>query len=693
MARIPVVVLRAAGRLPCAGSGRERVELDLGTLQQLLREAVARAANEIGAGVTPEEVTLETPPREEFGDLSSPLCLTLARVLRRPPLEIARQVVERLAQVISRGELPWVGEATAAAPGYVNFRFDMGKVAGDLLAEVAERGEEYGRRRPGSGPKVVIEHTNINPNKAAHIGHLRNACLGDTLARLYRARGYLVEVQNYIDDTGVQVADIVVGLERLGRRPRPGEPFDYFCWDLYTEVQELYERDPEAREDRRRVLSLIEEGDNEVARTAREVAEAIVREHLHTMWPLGIYYDLLTWESDILRAGFFRHAFEKLREQGTLVKEETGPNAGCWVVRLSDLPEFADLENPDKVLVRSDGTATYTAKDIAYQLWKFGLLGRDFRYRPYTRQPDGSTLWTSTTRDGQEGDFGRAWRVINVIDVRQKYLQDVLRYSLRRLGYEEAARNSIHFAYEVVALSARAARELGLEVGDDAGAVAMSGRKGVGVKAKDLLAAAQRLALREVEARHADLEASRREEIARAIACGAVRYYMVRFHPNTLVAFDFDEALSMQGNSGPYLQYAHARACSILVRARERGLLAEPPAGRSPAASGAASGTPGAVAGPASGAPGVMAGPARALVLKMMEMPLVLDKACELNLPSLFADYVYGLAQAFTNFYETTPVLAAEPGERDFRLALVDAFRRVMAGALDVLGIPAPEVM
>ncbi|MEW6547768.1 MAG: arginine--tRNA ligase [Bacillota bacterium] len=651
------------------------MELDLARLQETLREALVRAVAELGARIAPEEVGLETPPREEFGDLSSPVCLTLARTLRRPPLDMAREVAESITARVSRGELPWVREVTATAPGYVNFRLAAGNLALEFLSQVAERGEAYGRSDPGTGPKVVIEHTNINPNKAAHIGHLRNACLGDTLARLYRARGYQVEVQNYIDDTGVQVADIVVGLHRLGCRPRPDEPFDYFCWDLYTEVQDLYERDPGAREYRRQVLSLIEEGDNEVARTAREVAEAIVKEHLHTMWPLGIRYDLLTWESDILRAGFFRHAFEMLRQEGTLVKEETGPNAGCWVVKLSDLPEFAHLENPDKVLVRSDGTATYTGKDIAYQLWKFGLLGKDFRYRPYVRQPDGTVLWTSTTADGQEGEFGRAWRVINVIDVRQKYLQDVLRYSLRRLGFEEAARNSIHFAYEVVALSPRAARELGLEVEEDAGAVAMSGRKGVGVKAKDLLAAAERLALREVEARHPELEPSRREEIARSIACGAVRYYMVRFHPNTLVAFDFDDALSMQGNSGPYLQYSHARACSILARARERGLLAVPAGeqgfGREP-----------------------QVGPAeKALILKMMEMSLVLGKACDLNLPSLFADYAYGLAQVFTDFYETTPVLAAEPEERRFRLALVDAFRRVMAGVLDILGIPAPVVM
>ncbi|MEW6399046.1 MAG: arginine--tRNA ligase [Bacillota bacterium] len=659
------------------------MKLDLASLQEALRETLARAVQGLGAALAPEEVGLETPPREEFGDLSSPVCLTLARVLRRPPVEVARQVVESIGARISGGELPWVREVTASAPGYVNFRLDAGKVAGEFLAQVAGRGERYGRSKAGTGPKVVIEHTNINPNKAAHIGHLRNACLGDTLARLYRARGYRVEVQNYIDDTGVQVADIVVGLHRLNRRARPDEPFDYFCWDLYTEVQELYERDPEAREYRRRVLSLIEEGDNEVARTAREVAEGIVREHLHTMWPLGIYYDLLTWESDILRAGFFHHAFEKLRVQGTLVREETGPNAGCWVVRLSDLPEFADLENPDKILVRSDGTATYTAKDIAYQLWKFGLLGKDFRYRPYVEQPDGSTLWTSITSGGQEGDFGRAWRVINVIDVRQKYLQDVLRYSLRRLGFEEAARNSIHFAYEVVALSPQAARELGVEVEEDAGAVAMSGRKGVGVKAKDLLAAAARLALGEVEARHPDLEPARREEIARSIACGAVRYYMVRFHPNTLVAFDFHEALSMQGNSGPYLQYAHARACSILARAEERGLLSEAgfdgPEPEPPGAAGGSEPEPG----PAE----------KALVMKMMEMPVVLAKACDLNLPSLFADYAYALAQAFTGFYETTPVLGAEAEKRRFRLALVDAFRRVMAGILGILGIPAPTVM
>ncbi|HHY94507.1 MAG TPA: arginine--tRNA ligase [Firmicutes bacterium] len=660
-------------------------------MKEQLRQALQEALTHLGPAGGSVTIHFESPPREEFGDLSSPLCLTLAKVWHRPPMSLAQELTEALRPGLGTGFLRHVQEVTAAPPGYVNFRLRADSLAAAVLAEVAASGSLYGRVRtePGDGAhKVVIEHTNINPNKAAHIGHLRNACLGDLLARLYRARGYRVEVQNYIDDTGVQVADIVVGLERLGRQPDGDVPFDYFCWDLYTEVQALYERDPEAKAYQREVLARIEEGDNETARTARQVAERIVGEHLRTMWPLGIYYDLLTWESHILGAGFWQHAFRKLQAQGSLAKEETGPNAGCWVVKLSDLPEFANLENPDKILVRSNGTATYTAKDLAYQMWKFGLLGKDFRYSPYTIQPNGQALWTSAGEEGEErAGFGKADRVINVIDVRQKYLQDVLRFSLQRLGFTEAARNSIHFAYEVVALSPKAARELGLNVADEGGAVAMSGRKGVGVKAKDLIQAARRLAWREVAARHPEMDNEQQDEIAAAISTGAIRYYMVRFHPNSLIAFDFDEALSMQGNSGPYLQYAHARACSILARARER--LAAP----ADASQTSGPHTPVRSGGTSPAVP-IQVGPAeKRLLLKMMEMPTAVERAAELYLPNLFADYAYGLAQAFTEFYETTPVLGAEESLRDFRLQLVDGFRQVMAGVLDILGIPAPAVM
>ena len=311
---------------------------------------------------------------------------------------------------------------------------------------------------------------------------MRNACLGDTLARLKRKLGYDVEVQNYIDDTGAAVADIFVGLNHLERECPKGVPFDSFCWDLYTEVNQLYDEDPALKAKQQEVLHLIEEGDNEVAELAKNVANNIVDHHLDIMWRLGVYYNLLTWESDILKLGFWEHAFEQLKEEGSLVYEEEGPNAGCWVVKLGDLEEFKDLENPDKVLVRSNGTATYTAKDIAYQMWKFGVLGKDFFYDRHGLQPNGTVLWT-TAPDGNKMDrFGRPMRLSTSsirgrVTSRTSCAFPCTSWALRE------AEHSIHFGYEVVALSANTAKELGVEVGDEEKDVyAMSGRRGIGVR-------------------------------------------------------------------------------------------------------------------------------------------------------------------------------------------------------------------
>lgn len=613
-----------------------------------------------------EEIPLETPPQPEFGDLSSPLPLKLAGTLRRPPLKIA----EKMQGALQEDLPPFIEDITVTAPGYINFHFNYTSLARSFFDAVAVEEDRYGEGKGGKGKKIVIEHTNINPNKAAHIGHLRNACLGDTLARMKRKQGYDVEVQNYIDDTGAAVADIVVGLYHLERECPRDVPFDRFCWDLYTEVNRLYEEDPALKEKEREVLHQIEAGDNEVAQLAKEVANKIVKHHLDIMWHMGVYYNLLTWESDILHLGFWEHAFERLKEEGSLVYETEGPNAGCWVVKLGDLEEFRDLENPDKVLVRSNGTATYTAKDIAYQMWKFGILGKDFLYDRHGLQPDGTVLWTTAPYGNKMTRFGQAHEVINVIDLRQKYLQDVLRLSLHKLGFEKEAAHSIHFAYEVVSLSAATAQELGVEVeGDKKEIYAMSGRHGIGVKADDMLERMVKKATLEVAARHPEMTPEEHRKLAHDIAVGAIRYYMIKYNMNSLIVFDFNEALSMQGNTGPYLQYAYARAANILGRvepevAQEvdlRDILI----------------------------PAELTPPERELIRRMAEYPTFLARAARLLQPSLLAEYTYDLAATFMNFYEEVPVLTAQPHQMRFRIALLQAFRQTLGNALHTLGIPA----
>ena len=419
------------------------------------------------------------------------------------------------------------------------------------------------------GGKINIEHTNINPNKAAHIGHLRNAVLGDILVRALRALGRDVEVQNYIDDTGVQLADVVVGFVDLRYRTAAEiaslpEPFDYLCWDLYAEVGRWYEGDPTRQQLRRDTLHQLESGQGERAEIARLVARRIVHRHLKTMARLGIGYDLLTHESDILKLQFFATAFERLKAAGAVRLESEGKNEGCWVMPLRESEEFAGLEDPDKVIVRSDGTVTYVGKDIAYQMWKFGLLGQDFRYRYWMDE----SLWKTTSEEGA-GDhprFGGGSRVINVIDARQSYLQKIVRAGLESLGHPEAAASSVHFAYEMVALSTAAARTLGYLAEEAEGEEArvgkpleMSGRKGIGVKADDLLDQLKTKSREEIAKRNRELEHDELELLSTQISTAAMRFLMAKATTTRVIAFDFDEALNFEGESGPYLQYSAVR--------------------------------------------------------------------------------------------------------------------------------------
>ena len=436
-------------------------------------------------------------------------------------------------------------------------------MASELIATDAKRAQT----------KIVVEHTNINPNKAAHIGHLRNAVLGDILIRCLRKLGHPVEIQNYIDDTGVQVADVVVGFHDIRGLSADDvqalpEPFDHYCWDLYAEAGRWFEADAERLTLRRQTLHELESGQGERAEIGRLVAKRIVACHLATMARLDIEYDLLTHESEILRLNFFDSAFEKLKLAGAVKLEESGKNEGCWVMPLSESEEFKGLEDPDKVIVRSDGTVTYVGKDIAYQLWKFGLLGQDFEY------VQTSDYWQTAANDSSAPpiQFGSAHRVVNVIDARQSYLQKIVRAGLESLGHSEEAQRSIHFAYEMVSLSKNTAAQLGYT--DESGegkSVEMSGRKGIGVKADDMLNQLISKSREEIQERNRDLGEEELDQLSRDIMVGALRYFMVKTTTTRIIPFDVDEALRFEGDSGPYLQYSLVRAQNILRKLEEAG--------------------------------------------------------------------------------------------------------------------------
>ena len=748
-------------------------------LEALRIELAARIAATLEAvGIVGAQVTVDVPPNRSLGDLAWAGALPLAKVLRRSPRAIAEEVASR----IDLGSTPTSSALRLLEPlarvegaGFLNFRLQRGPFLSHVLGVRGSRSRTPQPGRPAAAAKVIIEHTNINPNKAAHIGHLRNAVLGDTLTRCLRWLGHVVEVQNYVDDTGVQVADIVVGFlflpeEELtaavlplwpeaangeaGARSRVlraflersevgslvlselgAEDFDDLCWRLYPQVTARYEGEPEFLAHRPVVLHAIEGGfppdlslaeaiallaasdpgtptadPCAIARFAAAVAEANLHCHLLTMGRLGVGYDLLPHESDILHRGFWERAFELLMTAGVVHLEEQGKNAGCWVMSLAESPDFAGMSDADKILVRSNGTVTYTGKDIAYQLWKLGLLRdddgtlHDFGYREFARftqaapaaplaySDDGTPLYRTSSEPAERpagARFGGAEQVYNVIDVRQSYPQKVVREAVRTLGHVEAADNSIHFAYEMVALTPRAVRRLeetqGLSFGLTPEDMAkpfleMSGRRGIGVKADALLATLVGEARRAIEARQANepaIQGATVEARARDIAVGALRYQMARQGRNRVLAFDFEDALAFEGDTGPYLQYSAVRTAKIFDKLAGAGLA----------------GTPDDDA--RSVVDADLPDDLWELVFACARTEEMVAKAVASLEFSLIAGHARELAQAFHRLYHEHPVLHAEDERlRTLRRAVFRLYLTTVTEILEtLLGIPVPAEM
>jgi arginyl-tRNA synthetase len=627
-----------------------------------------------------DRVVLQSPPKLAMGDLATPLALELAKALKRKPREIAETMARGLA-------LPsYVASVSVEGAGYLNFRFDRGAFTAAHIRTVMEPPAP-------SGTRVIVEHTAINPNKAAHIGHIRNAVLGDTLVRTIKWLGDRVETQNYIDDTGVQVADVVVAFEHLLKESaeqieqRAADPrFDYFCWDVYAQITTYYADHPESKEWRMETLHRIERGEGETYRISRVVSRAIVFRHIQTMRRLGIIYDLLPKESDIIGMHFWDRAFEQLKESGAIIYETEGKHQGCWVMRLSESGEFEGMEESDKILVRSNGTVTYTGKDIAYQMWKVGLLDRTFHYRKFWTYPDGHVLWETThdpDTDSSAPHFGGAQRVYTVIDVRQAYLQKVVKEGLRLLGHQVEADNSIHFSYATVALTPATAKALGMELSEEDASrsyVGMSGRKGLGVKADDLMD------MLEQKATDAVREGSKAEglgedelrTLGRQVAIAALRYFMLKFGRNNVIAFDFGEALTFEGDSGPYLQYSTVRVQNIFRKMKERGVdphIDDKSLDRLTLTEG-------------------ITDEMWELVKRSAELPSSIRRAVDSLELSIITHDLLELAQKFNSFYHKYPILnEADAEERQRRAACAEVFRRTMAAALDLLGIPVPARM
>jgi len=662
-------------------------------LEHLLAGSVLAILQRRYPGVALPSVVIEQPPKVELGDFAIPI-FPFARPLRSAPLKIAEAVRAEA------GSIEGIAEMQVAPPGYLNVKIDRAWLAGRLAAD-----EKPSTIIPAG--KILVEHSSINPNKAAHIGHLRNAILGDTFVRLLRYAGREVDVQNYIDNTGVQVADVVVGFTHLERKSRAEvedltrQPrFDYYCWDLYARASQWYAEDKQNLSVRLQTLHALEEGGSEIAAIADLISTAVLRRHLETMDRLDIEYDFLPRESEILRLHFWDAAFTQLKEAGVLTFESDGKNKGCWVMRRAGTgkqnPPAEGTENPQgdriseedqKVIVRSNGTVGYVGKDIAYHMWKFGLLGRDFGYRKFYEYPNAHDCWISTT-DGEKDHphFGDVAEIYNVIDTRQSEAQSTVIEALRGLGHNEAADHYTHFSYEMVALTPRCAAELGYTLSDEDKSrsyIEVSGRKGFGVKADDLLDRLIASAKSEVDSRHPQLTGDERLSIAVQIAIGALRYFMLKFTKPSVIAFDFKEALSFEGETGPYAQYAVVRATSIL---RKAGVEAE--AFASELASNPAA------ADFASHLNGEAGNEIWELWLASSKTSYIIDHCIATTEPAYVAKHVFQLAQLFNTFYHRHPILSeADESRKKFLLATVSVVRRELIRCLAVMGITVPPVM
>lgn len=623
--------------------------------QAEVEEVLAASCRDLG--YKDAEIDVSLPPSEAYGDLASAVPIRIAREQGKKPADVAIELASKGMDHARKSR--YIGSVSPHRGGYLNFGINRPRFIFESISAIASG--DLGRVRE-RGEVVAIEHTNVNPNKALHIGHARNLVLGDSLVRVMRFMGHQVQALNYVDDSGAQVADIIVGFRFLGLSDEapPGVKFDAYCGDnVYTRVTREYETDPSLRQKQSLVLKEIEDGTGEVASYTRSIVKKILAAQLSTCWRLGASYDLLNWESQIVHSGMWEKIFESLKKMGYVKFQTEGANRGTWVI---PDPETGE----EKVVVRSDGTAVYVAKDIPYAAWKIGLIGDPFGYEVYPLDQPGGTMY-STTLDGRKGAvrFGGARLAISVIDTRQSYLQRIVSKVLDEFR-EGSSKRYLHRSYEVVSLSKRTAAQLGFSIDGDF--AHMSGRKGIYVNVDTVLDRLKDKAGAETRRRNPSETDSWVADVAEAVAVSALRYELLKQDPDKMIVFDMDEALEFQGDTGPYLLYTYARARRILDKSDGSP--------RVDVASAAKLSRPQELR----------------LAKKMSMLDLSAEAAEEFLSPKEVARFAHDLAVAFNDFYESVPVNKEADAElRDARLALVDAASRVLAESMRLIGVPVKD--
>ncbi len=615
--------------------------------EQLIREAVKQT------GYSIERVVLEEPPRQEYGDLSSTVAFDIAKKQKRKPLEVAEELHSKMISF----KRNLVGDVNVTPPGYLNFKVNRPKFCNLTLQKSID--EKLGFIDIGKGKKVAVEHTSVNPNKALHIGHLRNVVIGDVVQRLLKYTNHQVVVLNYIDDSGLQVADIIVGFKFLGFPEDPPDPkikFDHYCGDhVYVKVNQMYSDKPETEKYRRIVLKELENHSSETYEYAKKITERVLYEQLKTCTSIGAFYDCLNFESDIVASKIWQKVFQQMKDQKIIVYEEEGKNAGCWVIKGAD--------DQDKVLIRSDGTATYIAKDIPYAAWKLGLVDDFFNYQKFMVQKNGKVLWKTTLSEGEKDHpiFNNADVAINVIDVRQGRLQKIIASIIKRFGEKGKQKDYIHLGYEIVSLSKDTAIEMGLKV-EDKDFIHMSGRAGIYINADDVLEKLEKLALQETLHRNPDADPNWIQEIAMSIAVSAIRYGLIKQDFGKILVFDLKEALKLEGETGPYLQYTYARASRILEKHGEFTPMIE--------------------------VNGIFEQEEYKFIKELSKFTIIIKDATTRLEPNKLAEYAHNICLLFNTFYEKYPVLHEQDKiKKGQRLILVKAFLNVLKDLMFILGI------
>ncbi|MCP8322598.1 MAG: arginine--tRNA ligase [Candidatus Methylarchaceae archaeon HK02M2] len=614
----------------------------------------------IDAGLPLMDFEPSEPPRSEFGDLSVNVAFLIANKLGLSPLDVAKEIGDKIK--IPKDSL--ISSFEVYRPGYINFNVKYPDLSYRSLSEAISK-EDYGSLNIGKGKKVCVEHTSVNPNKALHIGHIRNVILGDSIQRILKFTGHDVQVLNYIDDSGLQIADIVVGFKYAGFQLEPpkGQKFDHYCGNqVYVKVNELYNIQPELVIKQKEVLGEIDEGRSDIAKLARDITRKVVKEQLETCWRVGAFYDCLNFESHIIETRLWEKLFNSMRYKGIIQLAKEGKLAGCWVIKMEG-------EDDEKVIKRSDGTLTYIAKDIPYAAWKIGLVGDPFQYNIFFKQPNSSELWSTVSGKGKDIHpvFGNADLAITVIDVRQSRLQKIISYTLSLLEDEEIEKKYVHLGYEVVSLSRSTADELGMMI-EEKDFIHMSGRKGIYINADDVLDVLHKKAYEETKKRNLNESEEWLHNTAEKVAVSALRFDLIKQDLDKIIVFDLRESLNLEGETGPYIQYAYARASSILRKANTELEITVDNASK-------------------------LDHPTELNLIKLIsKFDLYIEDAVKNLSPKILARYAYSLATGFNAFYEKNPVLHEKDENRKMaRIGLVQAFRNIVRITFDLLGIETPE--